>query len=86
MTILAEILVASLLIVVIAILVIQLRRKTRSNETLKESLNKYKDIIDIDSEVSKRKTDLDILVSKLSELEKGYKEKDRNAFSGRRSF
>jgi len=76
MTILAEILVASLLIVVIAILVIQLSRKTRSNETLKESLNRYKDIIDIDSEVSKRKTDLDILVSKLSELEKGYKEKD----------
>jgi len=76
MTILAEILVASVLIVVIAILVIQLTRKIRLNVIIKESLNKYKDIIDIDSEVSKRKADIDILVSKLSELEKGYKEKE----------
>lgn len=67
---------ASLLIAVIAILVVQLSRKSRSNETLKSSLNRYKDIIDIDSEVSKRKADFAILGSKLSELEKVYKEKD----------
>src|SRR4030065_2464851 len=76
MTILTQILAASLLIVVIAILVIQLSKKTKTNEKIKESLNKYKDIIDIDSEVSKRKADLNILVSKISDLEKVYKEKD----------
>jgi len=63
-------------VVVIVLLVIQLIKKTKSNGELKESLNKYKDIINIDSEVSKRKADLDTIVSKLSELEKGYKEKD----------
>lgn len=76
MTILVEILVALLLIVVIAILITQLIRKTRSNEKLAESLNRYKAIIDVDSEVSKRKADLDLLISELSELEKGYKEKN----------
>ena len=78
MTILSQILVAALLIGVVAIvlLVIQLTKKAKTNEELKESLNKYKDIINIDSEVSKRKADLDILASKLTELEKGYKEKD----------
>ena len=57
-------------------MVIQLSKKTKTNEELKESLNKYKDIIDIDSEVSKRKAALNILVSKISDLEKVYKEKD----------
>lgn len=78
MTILSVILVAALLIVVIVIvlLVIQLSKKTRTNKELKESLNKYKDIINIDSEVSKRKAALETLGSKLSELEKVYKDKD----------
>lgn len=78
MTILSLILVAALLIVVIVIvlLVIQLSKKTRTNEELKESLNKYKDIINVDSEVSKRKAALETLGSKLSELEKAYKDKD----------
>jgi hypothetical protein len=76
MTILTQILAASLLIVVIAILVIQLSKKTKTNEKIKESLNKYKDIIEIDLEVSKRKAALNILVSKISDLEKVYKEKD----------
>lgn len=78
MTILSLILVAALLIVVIVIvlLVIQLSKKTRTNEELKESLNKYKDIINVDSEVSKRKAALETLCSKLSELEKVYKDKD----------
>lgn len=78
MTILSLILVAALLIVVIVIvlLVIQLLKKTRTNEKLKESLNKYKDIINVDSEVSKRKAALETLGSKLSELEKVYKDKD----------
>lgn len=78
MTILSLILVAALLIVVIIIvlLVIQLSKKTRTNEELKESLNKYKDIINVDSEVSKRKAALETLGSKLSELEKVYKDKD----------
>jgi hypothetical protein len=73
---LTQILVASLFIVVIAILVIQLSKKTKTNEKMKESLNKYKDIIEIDSEVSKRKAALKILVSKIWDLEKVYKEKD----------
>ena len=51
-------------------------KKTRTNEELKESLNKYKDIINVDSEVSKRKAALETLCSKLSELEKVYKDKD----------
>jgi hypothetical protein len=78
MTILSLILVAALLIVVIVIvlLVIQLSKKTRTNEELKESLNKYKGIINVDSEVSKRKAVLETLGSKLSELEKSYKDKD----------
>ena len=78
MTILSLILVAALLMVVIAIvlLVIQLSKKTRTNEELKESLSKYKDIINVDSEVSKRKAALETLGSKLSELEKVYKNKD----------
>ena len=76
MTILTQILAASLLIVVIAILVIQLSKKAKTNEKIKESLNKYKDIIEIDLEVSKRKAALNILVSKISDLEKVYKEKD----------
>ena len=78
MTILSLILVAALLIVVIVIvlLVIQLSKKTRTNEELKESLSKYKDIINVDSEVSKRKAALETLGSKLSELEKVYKNKD----------
>lgn len=78
MTILSLILVAALLIVVIVIvlLVVQLSKKTRTNEELKESLNKYKDIINVDSEVSKRKAALETLCSKLSELEKVYKDKD----------
>lgn len=76
MTILTQILAASLLIVVIAILVIQLSKKAKTNEKIKESLNKYKDIIEIDLEVSKRKAALNILVSKVSDLEKVYKEKD----------
>ena len=76
MPILSLILVAALLIVVIVIvlLVIQLSKKTRTNEELKESLNKYKDIINVDSEVSKRKAALETLCSKLSELEKVYKD------------
>jgi len=76
MTILTQILAASLFIVVISILVIQLSKKTKTNEKIKESLNKYKDIIEIDSEVSKRKAALNILVSKISDLEKVYEEKD----------
>ena len=74
----SQILVAALLIAVVAIilLVIQLTKKAKTNEELKESLNKYKDIIDIHSEVSKRKADLNILVSKISDLEKVYKEKE----------
>jgi len=78
MTILSLILVAALLIIVIVIvlLVIQLSKKTRTNKELKESLNKYKDIIKVDSEVSKRKAALETLGSKLSELEKVYKNKD----------
>jgi hypothetical protein len=78
MTILSLILVVALLIAVILIvlLVIQLSKKTRTNEELKESLNKYKDIINVDSEVSKRKAVLETLGSKLSELEKAYKDKD----------
>lgn len=78
MTILSLILAAALLIVVVVIvlLVIQLTKKAKSNRELKVSLNKYKDIINLDSEVSKRKADLETLGSKLSELEKVYKEKD----------
>jgi len=74
----SQILVAALLIAVVAIilLVIQLTKKAKTNEELKESLNKFKDIIEIDAEVSKRKTAIDILANKLSELGKGYKEKE----------
>lgn len=43
---------------------------------IQELSDKYKDIIDIDLEVAKRKADLDALNSKLSELEKEYKEKN----------
>lgn len=71
-----QILAASLLIVVIAVLVIQLIKRSKSIEKIEESLNKYKDIVDIDSEVSKRKAHLETLGSKLSELEKVYKEKN----------
>ena len=63
-------------VVVIVLLIIQLINKIKINAELKKSLTKYKDIIDIDSEVSKRKADFEILESKLSKLEKGYKEKD----------
>lgn len=45
-------------------------------EDLKQLLNKYKDITDIDLEVTKRKAELDALNSKISELEKEYKEKN----------
>lgn len=78
MTILSQLLVAAVVITVVAIvlLVIQLTKKGKTNEELKESLTKYKDIISIESEVSKRKADLNILSSKLSELEKRYKDKD----------
>jgi len=78
MTILSQLLVAAVVITVVAIvlLVIQLTKKAKTNEELKESLTKYKDIISIESEVSKRKADLNILSSKLSELEKRYKDKD----------
>jgi hypothetical protein len=78
MTILSLILAAALLSVVIVIvfLVIQLSNKSKTNEELKKSLNKYKDIINVDSEVSKRKAALETLGSKLSELEKAYKDKD----------
>ena len=78
MTILSQLLVAAVVIAVVAIvlLVIQLTKKAKTNEELKESLTKYKDIISIESEVSKRKADLNILSSKLSELEKRYKDKD----------
>ena len=48
----------------------------KENEELKELLNKYKDIIDIDSEIIKRKKDLDNLISKIIELEKKYEEKN----------
>jgi chromosome segregation ATPase len=78
MTILSQLLVAAVVITVVAIvlLVIQLTKKAKTNEELKESLTKYKDIISIESEVSKRQADLNILSSKLSELEKRYKDKD----------
>jgi len=76
MTIVVQILAASLVIVVIAVLVIQLIKKSKSIEKIEESLNKYKDIVDIDSEVSKRKAHLETLGSKLSELEKVYKKKN----------
>jgi len=78
MTSLSQILVAALLIAVAAIVlfVIHISKKTRTNEQLKEALNKYKDIVDIDAEVSKRNAALASLSNKLSELEKSYKEKD----------
>jgi hypothetical protein len=78
MTILSQLLVAATLIavVVIVLLVIQISKKAKTNEEFKEALNKYKDIINIDSEVSKRNDALGALASKLSELEKRYKEKD----------
>jgi len=72
MTILTQIWAGSLFIVVIAILVILLAKKTKTNEKIKKSLNKYKNIIDIDSEVSKRKADLNILVSKYSDINQDY--------------
>jgi len=78
MTILSQVLVAALLIAVavIAFFVIHISKKTKTNEELKESLNKYKDIVDIDAEVSKRNAVVAALSGKLAELEKIYKEKD----------
>ncbi len=52
------------------------KRLKSENDELKESLNKYKDIIDINSEVDKRKADIGILINKISALEKEYKERD----------
>lgn len=48
------------------------KRLKKENEDLKESLNKYKNIIDIDIEVAKRKADLDILNNKISDLNTDY--------------
>lgn len=78
MTSLSQILVAALLIAVAAIVffVIHISKKTKTNEELKESLNKYKDIVDIDAEVSKRNTAVAALSGKLAELEKIYREKN----------
>ncbi|MFA5845509.1 MAG: DUF4041 domain-containing protein [Thermodesulfovibrionales bacterium] len=69
---------AALLIAVAAIVffLIHISKKTKTNEQLKEALNKYKDIVDIDAEVSKRNAAVAALSSKLTELEKSYREKD----------
>lgn len=75
MTIEIQILMASLLIVVIVVLVIQLNKKSKTIDKIVESLSKYKDIINVDSEVSKRKAALETLGNKLSELEKVYTDK-----------
>lgn len=46
------------------------------NKKIKELTDKYKDIIDIDQEVAKRKADLDTINNKISALEKEYNEKN----------
>jgi len=78
MTSLSQILIAALLIAVAGIVffIIQISKKTKANEELKGALNKYKDIVDIDAEVSKRTAAVAALSSKTSELEKNYREKD----------
>lgn len=45
-------------------------------EDLKQLLNKYKDITDIDQEIARKKVQLDTLNNKLSELEKEYNKKN----------
>lgn len=48
------------------------KKLRKENEELRELLNKYRDIIDIDSEIIKKKTDLDILNNKISDLNNDY--------------
>lgn len=62
--------------VTLIVLITQVAKKAKSNQELKEALNKYKGIIDVESEISKRNSDLDILTGKISKLENDYKEKD----------
>lgn len=78
MTSLSQILVALLFIAAVAIVffVIHISKKTKTNRELQEALNKYKDIVDIDAEVSKRNAAITTLSSKLSELEIKYREKE----------
>jgi DNA repair exonuclease SbcCD ATPase subunit len=63
-------------IVALIVLITQVAKKSKINQELKEALNKYKGIIDVESEISKKKSDLDILTGNISKLENDYKEKD----------
>lgn len=78
MPILIPILSVLLLTVIGALifLITQVTKKTKTNQELTEALNKYKGIIDVESEVAKRNADLTNLTSKITKLEVEYKEKD----------
>jgi len=78
MPILIPILSVSLLTAIVAliVLIIQSTKKAKTSQESKEALNKYKGIIDVESEVVKRTADLTNLTSKITKLEIDYKEKD----------
>lgn len=63
-------------IVALIVLITQLTKKKKTNQELKDALNKYKGIIDVESEISKKNSELDLLTVKTAKLENEYKEKD----------